>query len=114
MSFSFQYIDLKHKKFNPDLAQQNYLNKLAERLRDLCCNSALDLQVCRSESLRAHPVDWKDTTEPKGFAHLNPQLRDLPPYQFSISRDKHGRVCGFIVDDIFFIVWLDPNHNLYR
>jgi hypothetical protein len=25
----------------------------------------------------------------------------------------HGRVHGFLIDEIFYIVWLDPEHLLY-
>lgn len=67
----------------------------------------------QSRSLRAHQINWEDTTEPSGFTSLNPFLRNLPAFQFEISANEHGRVHGFLLDRIFYIVWLDPHHNLY-
>jgi len=67
----------------------------------------------RSSSLRAHPIKWRETTEPRGFQHLNEQLQSETPYQIQISANAHGRVHGFFLEDTFFIVWFDPDHNLY-
>ena len=73
-----------------------------------------DLLKNRSKSLRCHPIDWKDTTEPYGFGIPNEEKIVLdPPYQFQISANEHGRVHGFFRDNVFYIVWLDPDHNLY-
>ncbi|HCA3585732.1 TPA: hypothetical protein MO350_003382 [Salmonella enterica subsp. enterica serovar Java] len=58
-------------------------------------------------------MKWEDTSVPQGFEHLNEQFQAYPPYQFAISRNEHGRIHGFFVDNIFHIVWLDPTHNLY-
>jgi hypothetical protein len=59
-----------------------------------------------------HPIKWEDTSENKfGFPNEE-QLVDTP-YQFSISSNEHGRVHGFFIAEVFYIVWLDPNHLLY-
>jgi hypothetical protein len=63
--------------------------------------------------------EWKwllenpDTTEKDGFAHLNEQLRQIPAYQFQVSSNEHGRIHGLVIGNIFFIIWLDPDHRLY-
>ncbi|MDD1966378.1 hypothetical protein ACIPO9_04375 [Pseudomonas sp. NPDC090203] len=46
-------------------------------------------------------------------AHLNEQLRSSTPFQFAVSANLHGRIHGFFVDHVFFVVWLDPDHCLY-
>lgn len=73
-------------------------------------------EVCtnRSQSLRAHPIEWPGTTEPQGFIHLNSELRESPAHQFSVSANEHGRIHGFCIDNVFFVVWFDPDHNLHR
>ena len=58
-------------------------------------------------------LDWNTTSEPNGFASLNQQLRGLEAWQFQITRNQHGRVRGFLLEDTFFIVWIDPDHHLY-
>jgi hypothetical protein len=40
------------------------------------------------------------------------QLVDTP-YQFSLSTNEHGRVHGFFIDEVFYIVLLDPDHLRY-
>ncbi len=72
-----------------------------------------ELRTNKSRSLRAHSIVWEETTEPAGFSHLNEQLRGVRGYQFEVSQGE-GRVHGLFIDDSFYIVWLDPNHELYK
>jgi hypothetical protein len=66
----------------------------------------------RSSALRCHPIDWDDTTE-ECFGFPKEEEIVSIPYQFSLSSNEHGRVHGFFINEIFYIVWLDPDHNLY-
>jgi hypothetical protein len=34
-------------------------------------------------------------------------------YQLTISTNEHGRIHGFFILDVFYVVWLDPDHELY-
>ena len=36
-----------------------------------------------------------------------------PEVAFNITKTRHGRVHGYFVESIFYIVWLDPKHELY-
>jgi hypothetical protein len=40
-------------------------------------------------------------------------LREYSPLQFMISKNEHGRVHGFARDNVFHVVWFDPEHKLY-
>ncbi|WP_296231477.1 hypothetical protein [uncultured Pseudomonas sp.] len=113
LSFSFRYMDRQHQKFDYSGRDAAYFCKVIERLSALSSLTVQQLHAERSPALRAHPIAWDDTTEPEGFGHLNEQLRESRPYQFSISSNAHGRVHGFFLDHVFHVVWLDPNHNLY-
>lgn len=44
---------------------------------------------------------------------LELMVRREAPYQFQIFANEYGRVHGFFSENIFYIVWLDPEHNLY-
>lgn len=112
LRFSFRHLDFRHQKFATSRCQVNYLCKLLERLKDLSPLKAEEVMNDRSTALRSHPIRWKDTSEPRGFAHLGQQLVDVTAYQLSVSR-QGGRFHGFFLDDIFFVVWLDPDHLLY-
>ncbi|MCP6040932.1 hypothetical protein NL354_18735 [Klebsiella pneumoniae] len=70
-------------------------------------------QGATSAALKSHCIEWKTTSEPDGFTHLNEQFQSYTPYQFAISRNEHGRIHGFFIGNVFYVVWLDPNHQLY-
>lgn len=71
------------------------------------------LTTQQDKSVRNHTHDWSKTARPNGFSSLNEHFRDYPGWQFCISANEHGRVHGVIIDDTFYIIWLDHNHNLY-
>jgi hypothetical protein len=66
-----------------------------------------------NKTLRNHSHDWASTTEADGYIHLSQQLQQCTPYQFSLTANEHGRVHGILIDEVFYVVWLDPAHNLY-
>ena len=113
VSFSFKHLDVKHKKFKIVDKQAKYFIKMLERLKSLSTLTVKNIRDNHSIALRAHPIDWEKTTEKKGFDNLNEQLCQLEPYQFSVSQKAHGRVHGFFIENVFFIVWFDPDHKLY-
>lgn len=114
LGFSFKYLQTQNEKFSIHDRDGNYLGAFLERLRDLSTLTAQEVKMNRSQSLRAHPIKWRETTEPNGFGIPNEKELVTIPYQFCVSTNEHGRVHGFFIEDIFYIVWLDPNHNLYQ
>lgn len=113
IKFSFRFLDLNHPRFDPSLGNDGYLACLLERLRDVSDIRVSEFRSTKSKALRAHKHDWDKTTEPNGFAHLNSQLRDCEPWQFELTANEHGRVHGILLDEVFYVVWMDPKHQLY-
>lgn len=113
ISFSYKYFQLNHDRFSVVGRDSAYLMILLERLRDLSSWNSLDLKQNGSKSLRCHPIAWEDTCELSFGIPNEDQLIDKP-YQFSLSSNEHGRVHGFFIEEIFYVVWLDPDHNLYQ
>ncbi|WP_312457389.1 hypothetical protein [Pseudescherichia sp.] len=113
LSFSFQYIDSAHAKFGFEKQSAVYFCKVIERLQGMSSLTLLEFTTNRNAALKSHCIDWVRTSEPDGFAHLNEQFQSYTPYQFAVSRNEHGRVHGFFIGDVFHIVWLDPDHQLY-
>jgi hypothetical protein len=113
ISFSFKYFQENHDQFSVQNKGANYWTALIERLKALSSLSAEEILLNRSKTLRCHPIRWSDTTE-SGFGIPNESRLVDTPYQFSLSSNEHGRVHGFFIDEVFYIVWLDPNHCLYR
>jgi hypothetical protein len=112
ISFSFKYYQDSHNKFSCKDKGLTYWQTLIDRLRNLSGLSVQDLLQFHNKTLRFHPIKWKETSE-QGFGFPNEeQLVDIP-YQFSLSSNEHGRVHGFFIDEVFYIVWLDRDHLLY-
>lgn len=113
--FSFKHLDLRHHQFpiRSRSCTKAYFIKLLERLQAVCTMETEQFKKLYNDTIRNHPIRWEETTKPNGFDHLNEQLRGCEPYQFAITRNKHGRVYGFVIDFTFYIVWLDPQHLLY-
>ena len=112
ISFSFKYYQDSHHKFSCNQQSATYWLTLLDRLKNLSGLSAQELLVNRSSTLRFHPIKWEDTSE-NGFGLPNEEQLVDTPYQFSLSSNEHGRVHGFFIDEVFYIVWLDPHHLLY-
>lgn len=53
-----------------------------------------------------HPIDWDKTNVGRPS-----DSEQLEYWQFRINKSR-GRVIGFKLDNIFYVVWLDPHHNL--
>lgn len=113
ISFSFRHIEQTHDKFQYARRDAAYFCKVLERLSALSNFTVQEFHASRSSAMRAHPIAWEGTSEPQGFANLNEQLRNSTPFQFAVSANAHGRVHGFFVGNVFFVVWLDPDHRLY-
>ena len=114
LRFSFKYLDLVgNAKFSLKRCRDGYLHTFLERLRDLSRLTAKEFRTNRSRALRAHPIDFRETTEPQGFRALNEQLRAEQAWQFQLTANEHGRVHGVLLLDTFFVVWIDPDHELY-
>jgi len=110
--FSFKFFQ-EHEKFNLNNVNKNYLLKLIERLKNISTLSLKDFINNHHKALRIHPIKWHETTIPKGFYHLPEQIRQCEPWQFQITSNEHGRVHGLLIDEVFYIVWFDPEHKLY-
>lgn len=65
---------------------------------------------------RRHYIHFPATTEPEGFRNLDDEnLGYEEGWQFSVIPDASciWRVHGALLDDTFYVVWLDPCHRLY-
>jgi len=113
ISFSFKYYQTAHDRFSCTKKQVVYWLTLIDRLKDISSLTAQELLINRSSTLRCHPIKWDDTSEKNGFGLPNEEQLVDTPYQFSLSSNEYGRVHGFFIDQIFYIVWLDPDHLLY-
>jgi hypothetical protein len=114
LRFSFRHLSVTQKfNYPPAEDAKLYLQTLLERLKDLSSMPVSAFRANKSKSLRNHKHDWKSTSERDGYAHLDEQLQQCEPWQFCLSANPHGRVHGILVDEVFYVVWLDVQHALY-
>lgn len=113
INFSFKYLDNNNQSFKFDSNDSSYFCEILNRITELSRLSPLELLANRSGTLKAHPIDWKDTSQ-TGFGFPKEEEIVSTPYQFSITKNEHGRIHGFFIDITFYIVWLDKNHQLYN
>jgi hypothetical protein len=111
--FSWRFFDRSHKYFNMGNTDSPWFISLLDCLQDV---SRLTVEEFRQQSerrgLRVHPHDWR-----RASAKFNLPEESFEQYkenclQFSISK-ANGRVHGILIDNVFYIVWLDPLYNLY-
>ena len=115
LSFSLKYFHQREPFLVAHLGE-GYLETLLERLKNLSSLTMQEIRVSRAKALRSHAIDWTQTTEPNGFDHINATLREQLKdcWQFALTANEHGRIHGFIIGDVFYIVWLDHHHEVYR
>ena len=112
--FSFEFLDFTNDKFHHSRCADGYFEHFCERLKNV--SSLVVTEFCRNHSyqrvLHSHAIDFGRTTERQGFLTVRPERWEGRAWQFSITVNEHGRVHGFIDGDVFYVVWIDPDHLL--
>ena len=113
LRFSFRLFDGTDTEICPEEFDARYTRVLMERLRHLSSWKVSEFVGPCNKTVRNHSIDWQKTSRPNGFVHLPEQYMAYPAYQFSLTANEYGRVHGLIIDDTFYVIWLDCQHNLY-
>ena len=113
IKLSFKFLTTDHATFKYTDRDVRYFSSLLERLKQLSSLQAADFHRYM-ESWRNHRVDWNDSrVSMSGFSIRGHEQLDANAFQFSVSKSEHGRVVGAFIDTVFYIVWLDPQHQTY-
>lgn len=108
--FSFRFFDRSHDAFNLGNTDRPWFLTLLDALKDVSALTRHRLAVELKNHYRFHPHNWEKTR----FKYdLNDELlAQVECVQFFLTKGD-GRVHGFLVGNRFYVVWLDPDHNLY-
>jgi hypothetical protein len=109
LHFSFMLLDLEHQLFNcgeTHRVKDGWFTHLLGVLSEI---SKLNIKefMQQRQHYDLHPIDWNKT-------ECTPSLENyeqLDFMQFRLSSST-GRVHGYFVENTFYILWLDPHHNL--
>ena len=119
LRFSFKYLDTTHRKFAVTNCDVGFLRSLLAALRKFSDWRVEDFMEQNNREHR-HIIDFAASSEKDGFVRApeinKDQLWHHEPWQLGIPPDQRGsrwRIHGILLDDTFFIVWLDPKHALF-
>lgn len=119
ISFSFKRLNVKtngkNLKFDYTICEQKYFNTLLERLKHVSNMTRAELrQPYNNKTLRCHQLNFTNdkSLSEKTFGIIGEDV-DNDAWQFQLSEHEHGRVHGYFIENIFYIVWLDSKHELY-
>ncbi|WP_020616145.1 hypothetical protein [Paenibacillus daejeonensis] len=110
--FSWKYFDRQHDYFNCGNIDADWYLKCIDTMKDISTMRMMEFKQSGGKPLRVHTHDWNDV---RAIYDLNPELFEQvkdESYQFALSTGS-GRVHGFIIKNVFFVVWFDPEHKLY-
>jgi hypothetical protein len=113
LQFSFKHLDINNQRFSVDSCTAEFWIALAKKIVEYSQWPVALFEEQNNEDHR-HIIDFTETSEPNGFSHLGTdQLAYVETWQFQVGEDR-WRVLGFLLDGMFYVVWLDPNHCLYQ
>ncbi len=86
-----------------------------EKLR-LYSSDSVDEFLDQNNKEHRHVIDFEATSEKDGFMGApgvdEDQLSYAQAGQFAVAVRTEWRVHGFVIEDTFYGVWLDPMHRL--
>jgi hypothetical protein len=112
--FSFKYFTHSEKFCFPNHQEKpEWVPRLFQCLQGISSMKGPEFRQA-GRALRSHAIDWADTSEKDGYRHLPAQMQGCTPWQFSLAREELGRVHGFLLGEVFYLVWIDHTHALYQ
>ncbi|EQB35055.1 hypothetical protein M948_18320 [Virgibacillus sp. CM-4] len=111
--FSWRFFDRYNKLFSMGNSKREWFIGLIDCLSNVSKMKVMEFrQQSKKRGLRVHSHNWKNATDKYNFTDEWFDQHSDDCLQFSISK-ANGRVHGFLIDNVFYIIWLDPEHNLY-
>lgn len=104
--FSFESLNF-NKYFNLEATCPNWAKELFDMLHEISKIKVRDLKTGKYQTYRVH--NHENATPPCDLPN-DIDLKSL--WQIRISKSKGG-IHGIFYENIFYIVWLDPLHNMY-
>jgi|SRR5580700_162221 hypothetical protein len=113
LKFSFQHLDHLSERFPLSGCGPEFLRQFLHTIHEMS-SWTVEQFTDQNNRERRHVIDFSETCEPHGFSNLDQdQLAYHESWQFCLLPTEQWRVHGILIDDTFFVVWLDQNHVLY-
>jgi len=123
---SYDYLDLNNKKYNMQALGDNktiiqFYKEYYKKMKEYCEYENFKKFISENGRYRdknhIHQIDWKDSRiREDNFTSLSSNLmQQIKSDCWQLGINNNGfRVHGFFIENVFYIVWLDPLHNLYE
>lgn len=111
IKFSFIYFDKEHEAFNCGKTNPGWFLEVFENIKQICGLTRNEFQYEYRTHYDSHKHDFSKTAYKYRLPIDVMEQNEEDCCQFRIST-AHGRVHGFFIDSTFYIVWLDPHHNM--
>lgn len=106
LSFTFEDFDRSHEYFNLSRVGSEWFILLLDTIKKL--SNYPWPKILKMDYYDSHPHDWNETN-----AKFNKEkYEQYEGVQFALGPNQ-GRVHGYVIGNLFFVVWLDKYHNLY-
>lgn len=109
--FSFELLDFSVEYYNCNGMCDKGIKNCFEKLRDYSRLTVDEIHAGQG-TIRFHQIRKEDVKEWPAYLEHNEQLEESF-YQISFGSSK-GRAHGIIIENKFYIIWLDPHHYLYH
>lgn len=108
ISFSFETME-RTEYFNLDGTCINWSSELFDMLKEISKLKKSEL-LSGDYARSTYRVHSHENANPPSELPSGVELKDC--YQIRISKSKGG-IHGVFFDDVFYVIWLDPLHNMY-
>ena len=106
ISFSFEALE-RTEYFNLDGTCQNWASDMLDMMKEVSKHGEKELI---SGQFRTYRVHNHEKAKPPSPLPDGVELKDC--FQIRISTSKGG-IHGVFRENVFFVIWLDPLHNMY-
>lgn len=120
--FSYEYLDLSNGKYilsaiGDYKIYNQFISDYFCKIQEYSTKEKKEFSNRRWRDINhIHPIDWKDSQiHEECFTKLNVDLMEQIKddcWQLGINSTTF-RMHGFFIENIFYVVWLDPLHQLY-
>lgn len=122
---SYKHLCLSNKKYSMDLVNDSkekisYYDSLYKKLNEYSQHENFKKYVTNNHWYRntnhIHLINWNDIKIKEAcFSSLDKSLMDQVKNDcWQLGINQQFRIHGFFIENVFYIVWLDPLHNLYE
>lgn len=114
LNFSFKLFDRECDKYNCGGTRNEWFIGLLEKMKNISDLELVDfLDSRRQKNMYIHTNDFSKEEHHCNYSQeLKEQLKENPFFQIGLTKAS-GRIHGFLIENTFFILWLDPHHQLH-